>query len=274
MITHKHVFLSTVSGVLMFRALGGRFERVLPSNLLRPGAFAADWIPAKMEVKYASSAQKEMVQALGKKHGCHTCGTKSAEKFIADHQPPSRLIGNHYGTLSQPNSLMQRFYPQCKQCSTMQGGLLAGKTADTAVSQSMAIRTHGSSLRLYHAFLPLPFLITYLFNTGKENVSPTAATPMSDSAISSTKELVSTKSQSDSKTAAVAEKKEIDVSKKHEEKDVPVSVWLDLEVPISNFPILIVWQEVVKFLDSFTNPLCAFHLTLWAFTIVAALGTV
>ncbi len=276
-VTYRHLFLSTVSGVLVFRALGGRFERVLPSNLMRPGAFAADWIPALKEADYATAREREVIQKLGKKHGCHSCGTRGGEKFIADHQPPSKLIGNHQSTPSVPNSLMQRFYPQCKQCSAKQGGLLTGKNVSNAAMRVEAVRTHGSSLRPHHMFVPVPFLTVYLINTGRESTRASGAPN------SQVKEAETAKSSPELQTVLMSPKREREVARSPRESQVvatesgeenaPLHTWMDIDRPLS-FPLLIVWQKVVKVLDSFRNPLTSFHVTVWAFTIVAALGTI
>ena len=129
-------------GVVVFKALGGRFNAVLPSNLFRPGAFASNWIPARWE-QYAAHYERYLMQQIGGKHGCHSCGTRRG-KFIADHQPPIKL--------SSPGELL-RFYPHCKKCSLLQGSALS-----RVQPSRVAVRCH-SSLRLYHLFLPTPLLL-------------------------------------------------------------------------------------------------------------------
>ncbi len=42
---------------------------------------------------------------------------------------------------------------------------------------------------------------------------------------------------------------------------------------MADFPVLIIWQQVMEFLNSF-HPVDAFHLTLWGFAVVAAFGEV
>ncbi len=42
---------------------------------------------------------------------------------------------------------------------------------------------------------------------------------------------------------------------------------------MADFPVLIIWQQVTEFLNSF-HPMDAFHLTLWGFAVVAAVGEV
>ena len=138
------VGISTVLGFCVFKGLGGRFRAVLPSHLFRPGAFAVESIPARNR-SYAQTSERSFINLIGKKRGCHSCGKRVAE-YIADHQPLNKL--------SIPGTL-QRFYPHCRRCSSLQGGLLRSSN----LSSSKAVVTHGSALRLYHLFLPLPLFV-------------------------------------------------------------------------------------------------------------------
>ena len=264
-LTYRHLFVSTGSGVVLFRALGGRFRSVLPSNLMRPGVFATEWIPALREAEHASPGEREIIQALGKKNGCHTCGTRTVEKFVADHQPPSRLLNNHRNPISEPDPLMQRFYPQCKKCSNVQGGILARQDVKDATTHAGAIRTHGSSLRLYHVFLPIPFLTAYLFGASSQR----RAVGTAETSLASTGD--GAKAQNSENSEATVAKKSSSISDKSDKEGTALRVWMD--TPLS-FPLFIVWQEITRFIDSFTDPLISFHLTLWTFTIIAALGSI
>jgi hypothetical protein len=145
------LYVSTAGGVVLFKVFGGRFRSVLPSHLLRPGSFAVSSLPARGK-SYVRAQEKDVIGVLGKQNGCHTCGKRSGQ-FVADHQPP-----NH---LSIPGQL-QRFYPQCRSCSNRQGGLLASVKSSSLFSHPHGIVTHGSALRLYHLFLPLPLIIPLL----------------------------------------------------------------------------------------------------------------
>ena len=136
---------ASLAGVVIFKALGGRFNAALPSNLFKPGAFARNWIPARWE-QYAAHYERHLMQQIGGKHGCHSCGTRSG-KFIADHQPPIKL--------SSPGELL-KFYPHCRKCSSLQGNALS-----RIKPSRVAVRTH-TSLRLYHLFLPIPLFMTML----------------------------------------------------------------------------------------------------------------
>ena len=134
---------ASLAGVVIFKALGGRFNAVLPSNLFKPGAFTGNWIPARWE-QYAVHYERHLMQQIGGKYGCHSCGTKSG-KFIADHQPPIKL--------SSPGELL-KFYPHCRKCASLQGNALS-----RIRPSRVAVRTH-TSLRLYHLFLPIPLFMT------------------------------------------------------------------------------------------------------------------
>ena len=62
-------------------------------------------------------AQSRMIQDLGSRYGCHTCGATEPGGigiWIGDHQPPNKIA----------NGGPQRLYPQCQRCSAQQGGFL------------------------------------------------------------------------------------------------------------------------------------------------------
>ncbi|XP_071855287.1 uncharacterized protein [Apostichopus japonicus] len=162
-----------VGGVSLavFLALRGKIRSVLPSNVLHPGAFAKESLPASDN--YATSSQRSKLIKFGKRYGCHSCGARfTVQDFIADHQPPlavmrrkrssmlhifkefSRLFKRKKNmTLETP----QRFYPQCTRCSVKQLSYLS------AVSRGLRapspVVNHFTSLRLCHIFLPFPLLV-------------------------------------------------------------------------------------------------------------------
>lgn len=103
---------------LLFRITGGRFRRLCPSHLHFEGAFANKSLPAKGSNYLQGTKKRDELIALGRKDGCHTCGVKSSECWIADHQPPNALV---------KQGQKQRFFPQCSTCSNMQGGTLSAK---------------------------------------------------------------------------------------------------------------------------------------------------
>ena len=144
------VLFSAVTGVAVFKVLGGRFSSVLPSHLLRPGAFAALPVPSKGQ-QYATAYQKEALNLIGRRYGCHSCGRRG-QTFIADHQPPNKLV--------VPGA-RQSFFAHCRSCSVRQGGVLRNVKSWRSPN---AVITHGSSLRLYHLFLPVPLFVPFVKN--------------------------------------------------------------------------------------------------------------
>ena len=241
------LLISTVSSAVVFRALGGRFSSVLPSNLMKAGAFARDWIPAKTP-QLATDFEKYLIQSIGKKYGCHSCGKRYVSKFIADHQPPSKLF-----TSGMARAPYQKFYPQCQKCSTLQGAVVN----NGVTLNSKAIRSHPLGLRLYHLFLPLPLGISYWKS--------------------------SSATQGDALTGAAVEVKEVYKETSTQTTKLTPSgkstfrnmlVDSDFSELVTDFPLLIIWRRIIDFLESFRNPGDAFHVTLWVFTIVAAFGTI
>lgn len=98
-------------------AMAARPETSVPlRSTLRPGPHASESIPARGPGRDFTAAERKAVNEIGRKHGCHTCGTKNpgtkSGDFIPDHQPPSQLAPG------QP----QRLFPHCKACSLRQGG--------------------------------------------------------------------------------------------------------------------------------------------------------
>ena len=270
-LSRSDVLISTCASVVIFRALGGRFGAVLPSNLIRPGVFAVEWIPALNESQAASAGEREVVKSLGAKHGCHSCGRKRSIDFVSDHQPPSRLLGNHKNgkmRLGEADPFLQRFYPQCVRCSNVQGGLLAAN-GNKAAASSKAIRTHFTILKPYHLFLPVPFGLAYFKTNFMANYAALANTRVTgrtsgDSELPSSQPVAAA---DQSNGSAVVEKAG---------SKTPMGLLAmnsNISDLVTNFPLLIVWQRVVQFLESFQSPTGAFHMTLWAFTIIAALGT-
>ena len=193
--------ISTVSSVVIFRALGGRFLSVLPSHLFHPGAFAVERVPALCGQQAAVTTEKVFIRDYSRRYGCHTCGKKQVKMFVCDHQPPSHLLRKtnssstavsgersaagevKVNVMSSSNAngtengatVKQFFYPQCYDCSSMQGGLLNGG------NQSRTIITHPFSLRLYHVFLPVPFTIAYLKSSLQDTPSLAQLAPATSS---------------------------------------------------------------------------------------------
>ena len=248
----QELMASTVASAILFRAFSGRFSSVLPSHLLKPGAFAREWIPSGST--QATEKQRHIIHELGKSHGCHSCGTRGVKKFHADHQPPTKIHNN-----SPDSGITQRLYPQCRRCSSLQGALLS--QGNGSQSRWSAIRTHPLSLRAFHLFLPIPLAIAYLKS------GSTTAMQSNRNIISSI--VVEEKQITSKATQTAADVQTAQSSTLH-------SLLTESNLPglIRDFPLLIIWNRIVYFLDSFHNPGDAFHITLLAFAVVAALGTV
>lgn len=128
---------TALTGIACFVGLGGRFWRLSPSCLADLGALAdtaRGSLPAT--ARYASLREREAIQALGRRFGCHSCGVRpffSSLAFIADHQPPlsrARLASAApWRRLLGRPVVSHRFYPQCAACSSKQAALLAERTA-------------------------------------------------------------------------------------------------------------------------------------------------
>jgi hypothetical protein len=84
-----------------------------------PGPYANGWIPAPVTNRRLSRAEQQEINRLGRKFGCHRCGTFNpgtrSGNFVGDHQMSK--------SLGRPT----RIYPHCIHCSSSQGGLLSGE---------------------------------------------------------------------------------------------------------------------------------------------------
>ena len=134
-----HASTTALLGAACFLGLGGRFWRLSPSGLADLGALAntaRGSLPASLA--YANRAEREAIQALGRRFGCHSCGARpllplgKSMSFIADHQPPLASVRLANAALWRRIfglQLSQRFYPQCVTCSGKQAVLLAERSA-------------------------------------------------------------------------------------------------------------------------------------------------
>ena len=127
-----HAARVCVLGLLTYKmVLRSNFFSISPSSYTHKGSFARVGIPATMN--YASPSQRIQIEKLGRRWGCHTCGSrmifsKLPTKFHGDHIPPvsvakqmSQQTWRKFLGLTVP----QKFYPQCVNCSGKQGSLLS-----------------------------------------------------------------------------------------------------------------------------------------------------
>lgn len=86
-------------------------------DTMKPGPYAVESIPARSKSQKFTKAEREKINEIGDKYGCHTCGTKpsgrSSGNWTPDHQPVSKTV---------PDGTPQVLLPHCKTCSAIQGG--------------------------------------------------------------------------------------------------------------------------------------------------------
>ena len=87
-----------------------------PSRTLLPGPYAVEHIPARSPAQLFTVAERNAINVIGLRRGCHTCGTRSpgtkGRNFIPDHQVVSAI--------NEPGS-PQILLPHCIRCSREQG---------------------------------------------------------------------------------------------------------------------------------------------------------
>lgn len=142
----EHLFRVCFIGAIVYKGLGGRFWSISPSSLTTLGSFARTFQSLPATFKYASPSERIKIEQLGRKVGCHTCGSrkifsrgKNGIKFIADHMPPQAVVKQmnaawHRRLLGL--NVKQRFYPQCIDCSGKQGGILSKASQDLLKTKS------------------------------------------------------------------------------------------------------------------------------------------
>ena len=88
-------------GVSIYLALeGGFFRTTFPSSSIARGALANSRNMFFRSIKSSGPAtthrERTIIQSLGKKYGCHQCGSRQFRPFnptffIADHIPPTKM---------------------------------------------------------------------------------------------------------------------------------------------------------------------------------------
>eukprot|EP00803_Ostreobium_quekettii_P009803 evm.model.scf_52.19 EVM.evm.TU.scf_52.19 scf_52:158468-162541(+) len=163
------VLIYLTVGLLLYKRTS-QFRNVMPSSLLCPGAYASKSIAAGP--RYATENERKAIRALFNKHGCHHCGTKTAE-VIADHQPPTATLEPNLRLLQIADGVgfgrymrkflgwanvrmdppVQRFFPQCRDCSQRQSAAVRTRPrggASHTRSRGNALVMHVAAVRLHH----------------------------------------------------------------------------------------------------------------------------
>jgi len=86
----RDVLLDAALGVTLFKAMGGRYRTLLPSDLVRPGACAVESLPAPGSA-YAQGTSKGELVRLFRRDGCHHCGSRRG-RVVGDHIPPNKDV--------------------------------------------------------------------------------------------------------------------------------------------------------------------------------------
>ena len=154
-----------VLGLLTYKTIfRSNFISLSPSSYTARGSFARIGIPAPPNFNYATKAQRAKLERIGKWWGCHTCGSRmifsnmSKNKFNGDHIPPvsvAKQINSRWYRKPFGWKVSQKFYPQCRNCSNKQGGLLssavnAGHKNLHSVGGGQESYFHGRRLRIGH----------------------------------------------------------------------------------------------------------------------------
>jgi len=91
--------------------------KVRGPDTMKPGPFARESIPARSKSQRFNKAERDKINEIGDKHGCHTCGAPTSGRksgnWTPDHQPVSKMV---------PDGTPQVLLPHCKTCSATQGG--------------------------------------------------------------------------------------------------------------------------------------------------------
>jgi hypothetical protein len=155
---------SCILGLLTFKILGGRFWAISPSSYTHLGSFSRWSIPCGEN--YATAGQRSMIEQMGRKWGCHTCGShmlfKSSSqqgsqsfRFVGDHMPPKSVAQEMNRSWLRRVGLLPkvqfRFYPQCVSCSNIQGSILSKASNELnkggrSIGVRFGIRSHLSSI--------------------------------------------------------------------------------------------------------------------------------
>ena len=171
-INEKDIVLCTFLSLTQFIIIAKSFRVVLPSNLLHPGAFAKKGIKLKKAefFKPVTPNQRNKIQIIGYRYGCHTCGKKYLKfinsvkqlfvfsrvkvEYIADHQPPKAVCPEN---LKNDNLFL---YPHCFSCSTLQAHQVRLAKKESVIIKNRIV-THILRLKLWKFFFPWTFFVNF-----------------------------------------------------------------------------------------------------------------
>ncbi|EFJ16703.1 hypothetical protein SELMODRAFT_421459 [Selaginella moellendorffii] len=76
------VLLPALIGLVSFKALGGKYRNLLPSDVRFPGVYALAYLPYHLTagMRYASKHEKFLIRLLYREFGCHHCGKTIGER--------------------------------------------------------------------------------------------------------------------------------------------------------------------------------------------------
>jgi hypothetical protein len=126
-----------------------------------------------------------MIETMGRKWGCHTCGSRmllpnkslatKSFRFVGDHMPPKsvaeQMNRNWLRRLKVLPKVQFRFYPQCVTCSNAQGSILSKAThqmkSQLGLSRMFkAAKLHGAGGGTMAHFHGWRFRINHLTGSG------------------------------------------------------------------------------------------------------------
>eukprot|EP00581_Thalassiosira_minuscula_P009886 CAMPEP_0183708344 /NCGR_PEP_ID=MMETSP0737-20130205/4689_1 /TAXON_ID=385413 /ORGANISM="Thalassiosira miniscula, Strain CCMP1093" /LENGTH=436 /DNA_ID=CAMNT_0025936209 /DNA_START=82 /DNA_END=1392 /DNA_ORIENTATION=+ len=162
-----HAARICIIGLLTYKTIfRSNFYSLSPSSYTARGSFARIGIPAPPNFNYATKVERQRLERIGKWWGCHTCGSrmyfsniaKNKPKFHGDHIPPvsvAKQLNNRWYRRKLGIKVSQKFYPQCRDCSNKQGGMLSraireGHKNLRAVGGGEESYFHGRRLRIGH----------------------------------------------------------------------------------------------------------------------------